>query len=58
MRDKTLRRMLRRYLKAEARIEQQEQWARLRKFKAAAKALSALGNDARSVSGGEIPNSR
>jgi len=39
MRDKTPRRMLRRYRKAEARIEQKEQWARLRKFKAPAKSV-------------------
>ena len=47
--------MLCRFRKAEARIEQKEQWARLRKFKAAARA--SLGNKTRS-GGGEIPNSR
>jgi hypothetical protein len=33
-RDKRLRKSLRRFRKAEARLEQKEQWARIRKFKA------------------------
>ena len=58
MRDKRLRRMLRRFRKADARIEQKEQWARIRKFKAAARTSSVLGNERSICGGGEIPNSR
>jgi hypothetical protein len=57
MRDKVLRRMLRKYRKHDARVAQKLEWERIRKFKAPAKA--SLGNKTRSVcGGGEIPNSR
>jgi hypothetical protein len=38
-------------------VEQKERWARIRKFKAAARKSVALGNEARSVCG-EVPNGR
>jgi hypothetical protein len=57
MRDKVLRRMLRKNRKHDARVAQKLEWERIGKFKAPAKA--SLGNKTRSVcGGGEIPNSR
>jgi hypothetical protein len=55
VRDKRVRRALRRFRKLDAQIEQKEQGARIRKFKS-----GALGNQTRSsVSiGGEVPNCR
>jgi hypothetical protein len=58
MRDKRWRKVLRRSRKIDVRIEQKEQWARIRKFKASAR--TSLGNEARSSVGGfgEVPNGR
>ena len=58
MRDKRARKLLRRYRQNDARMEQKEQWARIRKFKAAARTSSVLGNERSICGGGEIPNSR
>ena len=55
MRRKMLRKLGRKLRRLDVRMEQKERWARLRKFKAAAR--TSLGNETRS-GGSEIPNSR
>jgi hypothetical protein len=54
MRDKTVRRMLRRYRKLDARVEQKEQWARLRKFKRKGHSCEALRLQAQSLANGPV----
>ena len=58
MRDKRARKMLRRLRKKEAEEALKDQWARLRKFKAA-RSPTPLGHETSSVRGGrEVPNRR